>query len=132
LTLRKKKVKLSVYSCVLDNLTLGGPDMYAVFESGGLQFNGEEGAVVKVPHMTADPGDTISLDKVLMIKDGERAQVGSPYLDSAKIEAEVLNQGHADKIIVYKFKRRKKYRKLNGHRQQFKEIRIKKIHSPEN
>jgi len=106
--------------------------MYAVFESGGLQFNGEVGAVVKVPHLKADPGEMISLEKVLMIKDGEQSQVGSPYLDSAKVEAEVLNQGHAEKITVYKFKRRKKYRKTRGHTQQFTEIKIKKIYSPEN
>jgi large subunit ribosomal protein L21 len=106
--------------------------MYAVFESGGLQFSAEEGALLKVPHLTAKPGDTVSIDRVLMLKDGEDSHVGSPYLDTARIEAEIVNEGLADKIIVYKFKKRTKYRKTTGHRQKYTEIRIKKIIPPEN
>ncbi len=104
--------------------------MYAVFESGGLQFRAEEGATIKVPHMEANPGDTISIDKVLMIKSGDDSFVGTPYLDAAKIEAEVVGEGKSDKVDVYKFKRRTKYRKLRGHRQQFTEIKIKSITVP--
>ena len=106
--------------------------MYAVFESGGLQFNAEEGALLKVPHMTAKPGETISLDRVLLIKDGENALAGNPYVDSARVEAEIINEGLAKKIDVYKFKRRTKYRKMTGHRQKYTEIKIKKIVLPEN
>lgn len=106
--------------------------MYAVFESGGLQFNAEEGSTVKVPFLSAKPGDTVSLDKVLLIKDGDNALAGFPYLDAAKVEAEVVEQGFADKVTVYKFKRRTKYRKTRGHKQKFTELKIKKIVSPEN
>ena len=106
--------------------------MFAVFESGGLQFRAEEGMQVKVPHLTASPGDNISIDKILMVKSGENSFVGTPYLESANIEAEVIEEGLADKINVYKFKRRTKYRKLRGHRQKYTEIKIKKINPPVN
>ncbi len=104
--------------------------MFAVFESGGLQFRVEEGTAVKIPHLTASPGDTVSIDKVLLIDDGENSMVGTPYLDSALIEAEILNEGLAKKIDVYKFKKRTNYRRLRGHRQKFTEIKIKKITPP--
>jgi len=106
--------------------------MYAVFESGGLQFNAEEGALLKVPHLTEKPGDTISIEKVLLVKDGENAIMGTPYVDTARVEAEIIDEGQADKINVYKFRRRTKYRKLTGHRQKYSEIKIKKIVLPEN
>lgn len=106
--------------------------MYAVFESGGLQFNAEVGAVLKVPHLSVKPGMTISIDKILLLKDGENALVGKPYLNSAKIEAEVINEGLAEKVTIYKFKKRTKYRRHVGHRQQFSEIKINKIIAPEN
>ncbi|MCP4703934.1 MAG: 50S ribosomal protein L21 [candidate division Zixibacteria bacterium] len=106
--------------------------MYAVFESGGLQFNAEEGALLKVPHLTEKPGETISIEKVLLVKNGEEAIMGTPYVDTARVEAEIVDEGQAEKINVYKFKRRTKYRKLTGHRQKYTEIKIKKIVLPEN
>jgi len=106
--------------------------MYAVFESGGLQFNAEVGSVLKVPYLSVKPGETISIDKVLLLKDGENALVGKPYLSEAKIEAEVVNEGLAEKVTIYKFKKRTKYRRHVGHRQQYSEIKINKIISPEN
>lgn len=106
--------------------------MFAVFESGGLQFRVEEGTAVKVPHLAASPGEMVSIDKVLLIDDGENSMVGTPYLESASVEAEILNEGQAKKVDVYKFKRRTKYRKLRGHRQKFTEIKIKKITPPVN
>ena len=105
--------------------------MYAIFESSGLQFTGEEGSQIKVPHISANPGESISIDRVLLVKDGENSFIGSPYLESAKVEAEVVSEGLAKKIDVYKFKRRTKYRKLQGHRQKYTEIKIKKITPPE-
>jgi large subunit ribosomal protein L21 len=104
--------------------------MFAVFESGGLQFRAEEGALLKVPHFAANPGDTVSIDKVLFVADGENAFVGKPYLESAEVEVEVVNEGQARKIDVYKFKKNTKYRKIHGHRQKYTEIKIKKIVAP--
>ena len=106
--------------------------MYAVFESGGLQFRAEEGSHLKVPHLAANPGDVISINKVLLVNTGESSFIGKPYLDSAEIEAEILKEGLADKITVYKFKKRTKYRKLTGHRQKYTEIKINKIVPPVN
>ena len=106
--------------------------MYAVFESSGLQFNAEEGALLKVPHLAEKQGETISIDKVLLVKDGDKAITGTPYVDTAWIEAEIVNEDRAEKIDVYKFKRRTKYRKLTGHRQKYTEIKIKKIVLPKN
>lgn len=106
--------------------------MYAIFETGGLQFRVEEGSKIKVPYISANPGDNISIDKVLLVKDGENSFVGSPYLDSARVEAEILTEGLAKKVDVYKFKKRTKYRKMQGHRQKFTEIKIKKITPPVN
>ena len=106
--------------------------MFAVFESGGLQFRAEEGIELKVPHLTATPGDTISIDKVLLIDDGKNSLVGTPFLESAMIEAEVVSEGMAEKVDVYKFKRRTKYRKLRGHRQKYTQLKIKKITLPAN
>jgi len=104
--------------------------MYAVFETGGLQFNAEEGARLKIPFLNAKEGDKISLDKVLLVTDGENSHIGTPYLDSAKVEAEVISEGHTDKVTVYKFKRRTKYRKTRGHKQKYTEIMINKIVPP--
>lgn len=106
--------------------------MYAIFESGGLQFNAEEGTLLKVPFMAIKPGETVSIDKVLLINDGKNAFTGTPYLDSARVEAEIMEEGRARKIDVYKFKRRTKYRKMTGHRQKYTQIKIKKIVPPEN
>lgn len=106
--------------------------MYAVFESGGLQFRAEEGSMIKVPYISANPGDSISIDKVLLVKDGDNSFIGSPYLSSAMVEAEVITEGLAKKVDVYKFRKRTKYRKLQGHRQKFTEIKIKKITPPVN
>lgn len=104
--------------------------MYAVFESGGLQFSAEVGAQIKVPHISANPGDEISIDRVLLVRDGDDSFVGTPYLESARVEVEVVDEGLAKKIDVYKFKKRTKYRKLRGHRQKYTEIKIKRITPP--
>jgi len=106
--------------------------MFAIFESGGLQFRAEEGNRLKVPHLSASPGETVSIEKVLLVKDGDNSFVGRPYLEAAMVEAEILAEGKADKIDVYRFKRRTKNRKLTGHRQKYTEIKVKKITPPAN
>ncbi len=105
--------------------------MYAVFQLAGFQYSAEEGTVLKVPRQTAEDGSQIDIGEVLMINDGEKSLVGTPFVENAKIEAEVLSHGKADKVLVFKFKRRKKYRRTAGHRQDYSEIKINKIISPQ-
>jgi large subunit ribosomal protein L21 len=102
--------------------------MYAVFQTGGKQFRAEPGARLRVPSLTAEPGDTVTFEEVLLTGDGEESvQVGTPNVDGASVKAEVLRHGRDKKIIVFKRKRRKGYRKKQGHRQDFTEIRIDEV-----
>ncbi len=104
--------------------------MYAVVETGGTQVTVEEGTQLKVPHIDSKVGDKITLDKVLLISGGTEPIVGHPYLENASVEAELVSQGKDDKITVFKFKRRTKYRRTTGHRQKFTELKITRINSP--
>jgi large subunit ribosomal protein L21 len=81
----------------------------------------------RVPKLEADVGSKVSLDKVLLVSDGKKIAVGQPYLEGKAIEGEVLRHGRDKKIIVFKKKRRKKYRVTRGHRQQFTEIVVKSL-----
>ncbi len=102
--------------------------MYAVFQTGGKQFRVEPGTRLRIPSLTAEPGDTVTFDEVLLAGDGEKSvQVGTPTLDGASVTAEVIRHGRDKKIIVFKRKRRKGYRKKQGHRQNFTEIRIDEV-----
>lgn len=101
--------------------------MYAVFQLSGFQYTVEEGEVIKVPLQDAKQGDKFDINEVLLVKNDNEAQVGTPFVENAKIEAEVLGQGKDDKVLIYKYKRRTKYRKSQGHRQDFSEIKINKI-----
>ena len=104
--------------------------MYAIMETGGLQFNVKEREKLKVPKIEGKSGEKVFFEKVLLISQDGKAMIGTPYLSGAKIEAEVLKQGKGEKVTVYKFKKRVKYRRKTGHRQDFTEIEIKKIESP--
>ncbi len=102
--------------------------MYAVFETGGKQFRVEAGVRLRVPSLDIEPGDSITFDHVLLAGDGEeKVLVGTPTVEGASVKAEVIRHGRADKIIVFKRKRRKGYRKKQGHRQNFTEIRIEEV-----
>jgi large subunit ribosomal protein L21 len=105
--------------------------MYAVVETGGTQVTVEEGTQLKVPRIDGEIGDKITLDKVLLISGGTEPIVGYPYLENASVEAELVSQGKDDKVTVYKFKRRTKYRRTAGHRQKFTELKITRINSPD-
>ncbi len=98
--------------------------MYAVFKTGGKQYRASTGDVIKVEKIEAEKGATIELDQVLMVGEGEDVKVGTPFLEGGKVTATVLDQGRGDKIKVIKFKRRKNYRRLMGHRQYFTQIEI--------
>lgn len=101
--------------------------MYAVVRVAGKQVRVEPDIDVQVPLLDADIGSTIQCDDVLLFSDGKDVHVGQPRLDNVKVTAEVLSHGRHDKIIVFKMKRRKGYRRKNGHRQGYTLLRIKKI-----
>ena len=101
--------------------------MYAVFQTGGKQFRAEPGGRIRIPSLDAEPGETITFDEVLLASDGDDVSVGTPVVDGASVKAEVVRHGRDDKIIVFKRKRRKKYRRKKGHRQKFTEIRVDEI-----
>jgi large subunit ribosomal protein L21 len=97
--------------------------MYAVIESGGKQYRVAIGDKLKVEKLTATEGDSVNLDRVLMIADGDDVTVGSPLVESP-VTATVVSHGKRDKIKVFKMKRRKNYRRTQGHRQTYTEIEI--------
>jgi large subunit ribosomal protein L21 len=102
--------------------------MYAVFRTGGKQFRAEPGARLRVPSLDAEPGSSVVFEEILLAGDGgETVQVGTPTVGGASVKAEVLRHGRTDKIIVFKRKRRKGYRKKQGHRQGFTEIRVDEV-----
>jgi large subunit ribosomal protein L21 len=104
--------------------------MYAVIRSGGKQYRVASGQVVKVERLHAEVGDTIAFDQVLMVgdeQDGGEPKIGSPLVDGAQVTAEVLEQGKGPKVIVFKKKRRKNYRRTRGHRQWQTVLRIRDI-----
>jgi large subunit ribosomal protein L21 len=103
--------------------------MYAIFESGGFQFSAREGDKVRVPKLVAEAEEKVTFDKVLFIG-GEEPLVGSPYLENARVEGEIIASGKSKKVTVFKFKRRVKYRRKKGHRQEYAEVQIEKIVRP--
>ncbi len=105
--------------------------MYAVIESGGMQFKVSEGDVVRVPLLNAETGKKIDIDKVLLLSDTDDVKIGNPYLDGASVTVEVLGDGKDKKVTVFKFKRRTKYRVKTGHRQQFTEVKVAGINPGE-
>ncbi len=101
--------------------------MYAVVETGGKQYRVSIGDKLKVEKLDVEEGASLQLDKVLMISDDGKVTVGAPHVEGTAVEATVLGQGRGEKIRVVKFKRRKKYRRLQGHRQSFTELEITAI-----
>ena len=104
--------------------------MRAVFVSGGMQFNVQEGDVIRISKIDAKVGEKVTFDKILLCTKSNKAIVGTPYIKNAQVEAKVLSHGKGEKITVFKFKRRLKYRRKRGHRQDYTEIEIKKIKVP--
>jgi large subunit ribosomal protein L21 len=98
--------------------------MYAIFRALGKQFRAEKGQTLKLPLMDAEPGSKVTFDEVLLTSDGETVVAGTPTVKGAKVTAEVLGMTKGEKIIVFKFKRRKGYRRKTGHRARHTEVRI--------
>lgn len=101
--------------------------MYAIIETGGKQYRVEEGSVLKVEKLAAAEGETVELDRVLVLKKDDQLTVGAPWVDGVRVMAQVLEQGRGKKIIVFKYKPKKNYRRKQGHRQSFTKLRIEKI-----
>ena len=101
--------------------------MFAIINIAGKQFRVEEGDQIKVPHLSTDAGKSLAFDKVLLINDGKKVQLGSPLLSNASISATVIEHGRGKKIRIFKKKRRKGYRRNNGHRQNYSLIKIDSI-----
>ena len=101
--------------------------MYAIIESGGKQYRAEPGRMLKLERLEGEKGAQVELTKVLLVADGEKVTVGTPTVQGAKVVSEIVRQGRGPKIIVFKFKRRKKYRRRTGHRQEQTTIRVKEI-----
>ncbi len=101
-----------------------GVAMYAVFQSGGKQHRVTAGQTVRLEKLELELGATVEFENVLMIANGDKINVGAPYIAGGKVVAEVVTQGRADKVKIVKFKRRKHSRKEMGHRQWFTEVKI--------
>ena len=101
--------------------------MYAVIKTGGKQYRVASGEQVRVESLPADVGAAISFDQVLMVGEGDQVSVGAPLVSGAKVQATVLSHGRADKVKIFKLRRRKHYQKSQGHRQSYTEVRIDDI-----
>ena len=104
--------------------------MYAVVKTGGKQYRVSTGQTIEVEKLSGDPGHKIQLDEVLLLADGENVTVGRPLVEGASVEAEIQDQAKHRKVLVYKFRRRKRYRRKAGHRQPFTALKITAINSP--
>ena len=101
--------------------------MYAVIKTGGKQYKVQKDDVIRVEKLEVEAGKNITLDEVLMLNDGKKSTIGAPLVAGAKVTAEVLEQTRADKVIIFKKKRRQNYRRKKGHRQHLTVLRIKDI-----
>jgi len=102
--------------------------MYAIIATGGKQYKVSEGDIIRVEKLSAQAGETVVFDQVLVVS-GDDMKVGNPTLADASVSATVMNEGKAKKIVVYKYKRKTGYHKKNGHRQQFTQVKIDKINA---
>jgi len=100
--------------------------MYALVEFKGKQYKAEKGALLKVNKIDAEPGTALDIDTVLLVS-GDTVKVGTPYIQGAKVSATVESHGKDDKIVVFKYKPKKDYRRKQGHRQQYSIIKIGEI-----
>ncbi|OYD15661.1 50S ribosomal protein L21, partial [candidate division WOR-3 bacterium JGI_Cruoil_03_44_89] len=98
--------------------------MNAVIEIAGFQYRINENEVLNVPKLDAKEGDVVHIATVLAVSDGNSVKIGKPYVDNAYVDAKVLKFGKYPKILVYKYKKRKKYRRMKGHRQDYTQIEI--------
>lgn len=114
--------------CLLRRVPTGrGLKMYAIIETGGKQYRVEEGQTVRVEKLPAEKGEEIVFDRVLLYSDGAEARIGYPYLDGCRVKGKVTVQRRGRKIVVFKYKAKKNYRRKQGHRQPFTEVLVSQI-----
>lgn len=101
--------------------------MYAIMETGGKQFRVQQGDVLFVEKLDAEVGETVEIDKVLALGQDDGFTVGKPYVEGAKVMLKVTDHGRGEKILVFKYKPKKKYRKLRGHRQPYSKVMVEEI-----
>lgn len=101
--------------------------MYAIIKTGGKQYRVAEGQTVSVEKLDAELGNQVDFNEVLVVASGQDVKIGSPYLQNAKVKAEVVDHGRAAKIKIIKFRRRKHHMKHQGHRQDFTKVKILSI-----
>lgn len=105
--------------------------MYAVIETGGKQYRVQPGETVVVETLPGESGDAVEFGRVLLISDDESVAVGRPVIEGARVTGQIVEQGLGEKLTVYKFKRRKNYRKRNGHRQPYTAVKIENVVGPQ-
>jgi len=115
---------LFMYYARLSLIGTGNFIMYAVVKTGGKQYRVSAGDKIRIEQIPADVGSAVVLDQVLMVSNGTEVSVGKPLIKGAKVEAKVLAQDRADKVHIFKMRRRKHYQKRQGHRQNYTEIEI--------
>ena len=103
--------------------------MYAIIETGGKQYKVSEGDFVFVEKLDVEAGETVTIDKVLVVANGDDISVGAPFVAGATVEASVVKNGKEKKIIVYKYKAKQGYHQKQGHRQPYTKLEIKKINA---
>ena len=103
--------------------------MHAIIETGGKQYKVAEGDTLFIEKLPVEAGDNVTFDKVLAILDGDKATFGTPVVEGAKVDASVVKNGKGKKVIVFKYKPKKNYRRKQGHRQPYTKVTIGKIHA---
>jgi large subunit ribosomal protein L21 len=101
--------------------------MYAIIETGGKQYRAEEGKVLRVEKLPSEKGETVKFDRVLMLNQDDEVKIGNPYLEGCDVEGKVVGIGRGRKIIVFKYKSKKNYRRKQGHRQPYTDVSISSI-----
>lgn len=101
--------------------------MYAIIKTGGKQYRVQKDDVIEIEKLPVEAGETVTFDEVLAVNNDGEMSIGTPVVEGAKVDAEVIEQGKSDKIIVYKYKAKKDYRRKQGHRQPYTKVKITDI-----
>lgn len=102
---------------------------FAVVKAGGKQYRVSPGDTIQVEKIEGTAGETVQLDQVLLLADGENVTIGKPCVEGAAVSAEIVDQGRHRKVIIYKYRRRKRYHRKNGHRQPFTALKVTAINA---